>query len=68
MAAGEVDYDGKRIEYFVPSPELPDGIPVYVYLPTNLTSNPPILVYCHGGGNVVGDRLNVDPACKHISR
>jgi len=68
VAAGEVDYDGKRVEYFFPSPEVPDGIPVYVYVPTKLGANPPILLYYHGGGNVIGTRATVEVTCKILSR
>jgi acetyl esterase len=68
LGQGEVDFQGKRDEYFVPSPEVKEGIPVYVYVPTSLTPNPPILVYCHGGGNVVGERLSVESTCQTLAK
>jgi len=42
-------------------------IPVYVYTPNNLVKDPPILVYFHGGGMVIGCRENVETTCQIIS-
>ena len=43
------------------------GIPVSVYKSSNVRENPPILVYFHGGGNVLGSRQAVDTTCKMLS-
>ena len=47
-----------------------DGIPVTVYKPSkcNSTEAPAILVYIHGGGNVVGCRKTHETVCKILAR
>ena len=52
----------------MPSAGVKEGIPIYVYVPSNVTKDPAIFVYCHGGGNVVGCRENVDTVCKIIAK
>jgi len=47
ISNGAFDFKGQRNEIFVPSPEVKDGIPVYVYVPNNLGENPPIHIYLH---------------------
>jgi len=64
------DYEGTREEHFVDSKEVDGGIPVYVYKPKSLdheSDGVPILVYFHGGGNVMGSRGLVDDTCKMLS-
>lgn len=61
------EYDGKRTEIFIPSKEVSDGIPVYVYEPRSKPPDATIMVYFHGGGNVVGSRDQVDYTCKMLS-
>lgn len=61
------EYDGDRSELFVPSSEVPDGIPVFVYRPRSAPSDATILVYFHGGGHIVGSRDQVDDTCKMLS-
>ena len=68
--SGEVEFEEKHIkEYFVP---LRGGskIPVTSYRSKNcnLVVKPPILIYFHGGGNVVGSRKTHDAICRIISR
>jgi acetyl esterase len=69
--AGTIDYDGTTVEMVVPvAPDSPEGLPVYVYKPRQVLasqSDPPILVYYHGGGLVVGTRANVETACQILS-
>lgn len=47
-----------------------DGIPVTVYKPKKCDKleAPPILVYIHGGGNVVGSRKTHETVCKILAR
>jgi len=65
--ATEIGFDGKREEYFIPTPEVTEGIPVYVYVPSDLEASPPIVVYFHGGGFVLGDRLAAETTCKTLA-
>ncbi|XP_033733979.1 AB hydrolase superfamily protein C1039.03-like isoform X1 [Pecten maximus] len=68
--AGEIEFDGSEKEFNVPSPYVPDGIPVTVYKSKNcsLVVAPSIFVFFHGGGNVVGSRQTCDVICKLFSR
>ena len=47
-----------------------DGIPVTVYKPVfcDNVEAPSILVYIHGGGNVVGSRKTQETVCKILAR
>ncbi|XP_077988209.1 ethyl acetate hydrolase-like [Glandiceps talaboti] len=65
--AGEVDFDGEIRNVNVPVPDFEEGIPVRIYNPTGLSENPPIFIYFHGGGGVVGSRDGVDTLCRRIS-
>ncbi|XP_069115073.1 carboxylic ester hydrolase LipN-like isoform X2 [Argopecten irradians] len=68
--AGEITFEGSTKEFTVPSPYVPDGIPVTVYQSNNcsLVVAPSIFVFFHGGGNVVGSRQTCDVICKLFSR
>jgi len=64
------DYEGTREELFADSKEVDGGIPVYVYKPklvAHESDSVPILVYFHGGGNIMGSRDLVDDTCKMLS-
>ncbi|KAH3848254.1 esterase LipI-like [Dreissena polymorpha] len=67
---GKIDFDGADTELFVPSPHCSDGIPVSVYFPVACQGDatPTILVYFHGGGNVVGCRQTHETICKILAR
>jgi len=68
FGAVDVDFAGRRDEYFIPSAEVKNGVPAYVYVPEKVEANPPIVVYYHGGGNVVGERVNVESTCKILAK
>ena len=42
-------------------------IPAYVYRPTDCLSDPPIIVFFHGGALVMGGRENEEKTCEAIS-
>jgi len=62
-----IEYEGITKELTVPSVHTKDGIPITVYIPTKLPVNPPILVYFHGGGFVMGSCAHVEDTCKILS-
>ena len=43
------------------------GIPVFTYTPHSLPKDPTALVYFHGGGGVLGNRMMVDTVCKVLA-
>lgn len=62
-----VEYDGTRVEMFVPYPDVPGGTPIYVYKPKSLTTNPAVLIYFHAGGLVLGKCQEIDTTCKSLA-
>ncbi|KAK3596046.1 hypothetical protein CHS0354_032572 [Potamilus streckersoni] len=67
---GDVEFEGTIKDLMIPSPYDLNGIPVTTYQPKSLgiSSAPTLLVYFHGGGNVVGSRRTHDIVCKIISK
>lgn len=63
----QCQFDGTKTELFIPSANVPDGIPVDVFKPTNLGKNPPVLIVYHGGGLVIGDRSFTDLQCRILA-
>lgn len=68
VMAGEVDFDGEETEIIVPSPHVPEGIPVSVYKPSSCPSVPAIWVYFHGGGLVLCNRKTHETVAKILAR
>ncbi|KAL8617655.1 hypothetical protein ACOMHN_047901 [Nucella lapillus] len=66
--AGEVHFEGEVKEFLVPSPTLPDGVPVDVIKPQIISPRPTILVYFHDGAMVFGSRKTAAPTCKLLAR
>lgn len=67
LGDGDFQFDGVVEDIVVPQQQVAEGIPVSVYRPSNVVAHPPIVVYFHGGGNVVGSRKTVDCLCKILS-
>ncbi|KAL3874427.1 hypothetical protein ACJMK2_037439 [Sinanodonta woodiana] len=63
-------FEGTIKDLVIPSPYDMNGIPITAYQPKSvgLSSDPSLLVYFHGGGNVVGSRKTHDIVCKIISK
>lgn len=66
-AAGTFKFDGQVQEKKVPSPHCKDGIPVSVYIPNKLATEPAILVYFHGGGLCMFERKYYEPALQMVA-
>jgi acetyl esterase len=48
--------------------EGPDGhVPVRLYMPEAPGGRPPLLVYLHGGGWIMGSRASYDPTCRALA-
>ncbi|ELT91050.1 hypothetical protein CAPTEDRAFT_223437 [Capitella teleta] len=61
-------FEATTRELFVPSPQLIGGIPIDVYTPREVSADPAILVFYHGGGLVVGTRRSTQLACMHLAQ
>jgi len=53
-------------EQHIPGPEGAPDVRVLVYLPKNVSSPVPALLWIHGGGYVIGDANQADPQIKTI--
>ena len=57
---------GELVDRTIPGPA--GAIPIRIYRPQNAAAGPRgILVYCHGGGWVVGDVRSYDKPCRYLA-
>lgn len=68
--SGTVEFEGKQMDFLVPSIYNKDGIPITAYRAKSceMVVAPPVVVYFHGGGSTVGSRKTVESVCKILSR
>jgi acetyl esterase len=53
-------------DFEIPGPG--GALPIRLYAPARVTEPAPVLVYFHGGGNVVGDLEMTDATCRALAR
>ncbi|CAH1785356.1 unnamed protein product [Owenia fusiformis] len=67
FASGNYDFDGTSEEMFVPSSDVPTGLPITVNKPSNCDGDPVILIFFHGGGFTLGSRASRQVMCQMIA-
>lgn len=68
---GHVEFNGTENEHIIPPSTNTDTIPVTIYKPESEVcdkSTVPIVVYFHGGGNVIKSRKTNENVCKLLAR
>lgn len=66
--SGEFDFKGTTKNIHIPSKNVQGGIPAIVYCPNKTKKDPPILIYFHGGGLVIGSAVARTIPCQILAQ